>query len=348
MEEFEKIAEELALKDRHTEKTVLRILKHNDTMVIKGLVREADLVRKKYMGDDVHVRAIIEFSNYCEKDCLYCGIRKSNDKLGRYRMTTEEIFDVCAEIKECGYKTVVLQSGEDRFYRADDLAKLVRSVKEELKLAITLSVGELPRKELVKLRDAGADRYLLKFETSDKEQYGWLKPGSSYNTRMRCLSELRELGFQVGSGIMVGLPGQTEESIARDIMLFDDLGLDMVGIGPFIPHPETPLRNAAPTNLDFVLRVVALARMLTINAHIPATTALGTLAPDGRKKALGAGANIVMADVTPMRYRELYEIYPNRVSLGARPSESMKAVERLVSSAGRAVGKGYGHSHKLL
>lgn len=346
MDEMERIFNEIAENARLTRKTILRFLKHNDTLVIKGLMHEADSIRKKYMGSEVHIRAIIEFSNWCDKDCVYCGIRKSNKEIERYRLSIDEIYDTACELKECGYKTVILQSGEDGYYDTHDIAELVRRIKEDLNVAVTLSVGELPMRDLRKLRDAGADRYLLKFETSDKKLYQWLKPDGNFERRIRCLKDLKELGFQVGSGIMVGLPGQTQESLADDIMLFDELGLDMIGIGPFIPHPETPLKNTDAGNIDNILRVIALTRILTLNTHIPATTALGTISHEGRKRALMAGANVIMINATPLEYREKYEIYPNRTYMGVKPQESLKSVERMLSSIGRIVGKGYGHGAK--
>jgi biotin synthase len=311
------------------------------------LYREADRTRKEFMGDEVHIRGIIEFSNYCRRDCLYCGLRKSNDRLFRYRMNPEAIFQAAGEARRLDFRTVVLQSGEDPFYSAESLCVLVKRIKKEFNLAITLCVGERAFEEYRMLREAGADRYLLKFETSHPALFKRLKPDSSYEERFRCLEWLRELGYQVGSGNMVGLPGQTSESLAEDILLFKELDLDMIGIGPFIPDPNTPLAEAAAGDLDRTLKVVALTRLVTRNTHLPATTAVGTIHPLGRQKALQCGANVIMPNVTPKEFRRHYQIYPNKVCIDESPSNCRFCVEGMVTSLGRRVGSGFGHSLKL-
>ncbi|MEA3489885.1 MAG: [FeFe] hydrogenase H-cluster radical SAM maturase HydE [Candidatus Omnitrophota bacterium] len=319
------------------------LLKTGDKAEIERLFLEADNVRRMYAGDEVHLRGIINFSNYCEKNCLYCGLRKDNSLLRRYRMEPEEIFDAARTAGELGCRTVVLQSGEDRFYSAGDLCSLVRRVKEELDLAVTISIGELSFAEYEKLKKAGADRYFLKFETSDPALYKTLKPDGSYSRRFEALRRLGELGFQVGSGIMAGLPGQSPESIARDILLFDELGLGMVGNGPFIPHPRTPLKNAAEGGLLTSLKIVALTRLVTLNAHIPATTALGTVHTEGRRKAFQCGANVIMPDVTPGHYREHYQIYPRKTCMNDAPRDHVDRIRQMLESMGRVISKDHGH-----
>lgn len=313
---------------------------------ISRLYEEANRIRKEFMGDEVHIRGIIEFSNYCRRDCLYCGLRRSNDRLFRYRMNLEAIFQAARGARRLDFKTVVLQSGEDPFYSAKDLCALLKRIKKELNLAITLCVGERAFEEYRMFKEAGADRYLLKFETSHQALFKRLKPDSSYEERFRCLAWLKELGYQVGSGNMVGLPGQTSESLAEDILLFNQLDLDMIGIGPFIPDPNTPLAKSAAGDLDRTLKVVALTRMVTRNAHLPATTAVGTIHPIGRQKALQCGANVIMPNATPKEFRKHYQIYPNKICINESPSNCRFCVEGMVASLGRKIGSGFGDTLK--
>jgi biotin synthase len=326
---------------------IIACLKEKDPDRTRQLYREADGVRREIMGNEVHLRGIIEFSNYCEKDCIYCGLRKSNDRLFRYRMSLEEIFRTAEVAQRLKFKTVVLQSGEDPFYSVEDICLLVRRIKTNLHLAVTFCIGERTFEDYGRFKESGVDRYLLKFETSDPALFRRLKPGSSIEQRLRCLEWLRELGYQVGSGNMVGLPGQTPESLAEDILSFRNLDLDMIGIGPFIPHPNTPLKDARKEELDTVLKVVALTRLVTRNTHIPATTALGTLYAGGRQKALQCGANVIMPNATPKEYRRHYQIYPNKICIEESPHNCRHCIEHMVSSMGRTIGTHFGHSIKV-
>ncbi len=327
----------------YSKREITELLGTGDKGGIERLFRRADRARRRYVGDEVHLRGIIEFSNHCRRDCLYCGLRKDNTGLRRYRMDPAEIFDTARKAGELGCRTVVLQSGEDRSYPIEDLCSLVRRIREELDLAVTLSIGELCFREYEKLREAGADRYLLKFETSDPLLYRKLKPDGVFRKRFEALKMLRELGYQVGAGIMAGLPGQSPESMARDILLFARLGLDMVGNGPFIPHPRTPLKAAAGGDLLTALKVVALTRLVTLDANIPATTALEAVHPEGRREALQCGANVIMPDVTPRKYREHYSIYPGRTSLKLSSRDRVADIRRMLTSMGRPVSKDHGH-----
>jgi len=306
-----------------------------------GLFKAADIVRRRYCGDEVHLRGIVEFSNYCVRNCLYCGLRRGNDKLRRYRMGVDEVYEVAKRAAGAGLKTIVLQSGEDPYYTLSELCEMVERIKG-LDVAVTLSIGERSYQDYRALRLAGADRYLLKFETSDERLYALLKPDSSYANRFKCLEHLSSLGYQVGAGNMVGLPYQSLDSLADDILLFEELELDMVGIGPFIPHPDTPLGGFDCGKIVATLKVVALTRILTRNAHIPATTAVATVDPEGRRKALCCGANVVMPNVTPPVYASDYRIYPKR----ARWEDSVTKAKGLVCSLGRSVGRGYGDTLK--
>jgi len=325
---------------------IVALLKTRDTVRIEQLKRRADEVRKARVGDKVHLRGIIEFSNYCDKNCLYCGLRKDNARLKRYRITPDEIFDAAVIANELGYRTVVLQSGEDGEYPADALLGAITRIKKELDLAITLSLGELTFEEYRNLKDAGADRYLLRFETSDPDLYAKLKPDGDYDKRFECLAWLKGLGYQVGSGIMTGLEGQSAESIADDILLFNDFGLDMVGNGPFIPNPDTPLGSLAGGDLLTALKVTALTRLVTQNTHIPATTAIGTIHLEGRQKALACGANVVMPNVMPRQYREHYLIYPGKICIKEDPRACGACLRNMITGLGRNVAEDHGHGLK--
>lgn len=306
----------------------------------------ADRVRRAGVGDEIFLRGIIEFSNICVQDCLYCGLRRSNLRINRYRMTDAEILAAAGRIREEGIGTVVLQSGEDGCYTAERLCFLVEKIKADTGLAITLSVGERSREAYRAFRQAGADRYLLKFETTDQALYASLRPGRRLAERLRSLEDLAKLGYQVGTGNMVGLPGQTPEILADDLLLMQALDADMLGIGPFLPHPQTPLAAFAPGDLFMSLKMLALARLLTKNTNIPATTALSILDAQGRHRAMAeCGSNVVMPDFTPAAYRSLYEIYPGR----EKAQDLQQFLRQLygdIREAGRRVGKGSGGRQK--
>ena len=281
------------------------------------LFSAADKVRKEQVGDEIFLRGIIEFSNYCERNCLYCGLRKGNASLSRYRMSEDEILATAEQIKNTSVSTVVLQSGEDSFYSQDIVCRLIERLRKETDLIITLSIGERALNDYNAFQQAGANRYLLKHETASAELYKYLRPGCEWENRLQCLRWLKELGFETGTGNMVGLPGQTPEILADDLLVMKLLDADMLGIGPFIAHPDTPLAGIGHDDLELTLRVLALARLITRNTNIPATTALSTLHPQGRLLALQAGANVVMPDFTPDIYKTRYDIYPGRKDVGS-------------------------------
>ncbi len=280
------------------------------------LFAAADRVRYENVGDEIYLRGIIEFSNYCDRNCLYCGLRKGNSNLSRYRMTEDEILTTAKQIKNTGVPTVVLQSGEDSFYSQDIVCRLIKRIRNETDLIITLSIGERALNDYKAFQQAGANRYLLKHETASRDLYKYLRPGCEWENRLQCLRWLKELGFETGTGNMVGLPGQTPEILADDLLVMKLLDADMLGIGPFIAHPDTPLDGIGNDDLELTLRVLAIARLTTRNTNIPATTALATLHPQGRLLALQAGANVVMPDFTPDIYKTLYDIYPGRKDVG--------------------------------
>ncbi|MDF2840092.1 MAG: hydE [Clostridia bacterium] len=311
------------------------------------IFQTADAVRKKEVGDQVHLRGLIEFSNYCKKNCEYCGIRGKNKNIERYRLNKEEILQTALRAESLGYRSVVMQSGEDPYFTAEVLADIISTIKAHTDLAITMSAGEFTYEEYKTIKEAGADRYLLRFETSSEELYKKLHPDSEFSQRMECLHMLSDLGYQVGSGFMVGLPGETPEILADNLLLLQKLDLDMAGIGPFLPNSDTNLAGAAGGTLINSLKAVALARLLLRNAHIPATTAMGSLDPKGREKALQSGANVVMPNVTPEEFREMYQLYPNKICLRDDPAHCRKCITGKIQGLGRTVSNEHGHSLKI-
>ena len=283
------------------------------------LYAAADRVRQKYVGDEVHLRGLIEFSNICRQNCFYCGIRRDNTNVRRYRLAPDEIVTLAQNAKKYGYKTVVLQSGEDSFYTVDILQHIITCIKK-LDLAITLSIGEKTFEEYKAYKKAGADRYLLRIETTDEQLYQALHPGMSLANRKRCLDDLRELNFEVGTGCLVGLPGQTCKALADDLLFFKQLNADMIGLGPFIPHPDTPLSHEQGGTFNLSIKMMALTRLLMPDINIPATTAMETLHPRGRMIALQSGANVAMPNVTEGEYRRLYALYPGKICVDDTPA----------------------------
>lgn len=330
---------------------ILGWLREGDEALLASLWAEADATRRRAVGDAVHLRGLVEVSSHCVRSCSYCGLRSARDGLPRYRLTVDEVLDCAREAARRGYGTVVLQAGEDPGLTAALVETMVRRIKAETGLAVTLSLGEREEDELARWRTAGADRYLLRFETSNRELYARIhpaRPGRAAVDRVALLRRLRGLGYETGSGVMVGIPGQTWDDLADDLLLMRELDLDMIGIGPWLAHPETPLGSApasagadqVPADELTTLKAVALARLLCPGANIPSTTALATLdRAQGRELGLGRGANVVMPNLTPPRYRELYEIYPGKAC--ANETAEACLAER-ITSLGRSVGTGRG------
>lgn len=277
-----------------------------------GLFAQARDMRQRACGKDVYLRGIVEFSNHCRMTCHYCGLRAANEKLQRYRLTQQEILQAASRATELGLGTVVLQSGEDLSYDAHTVGGIVSEIKQRLGLAVTLSLGERPFDELALWRDCGADRYLLKFETGNAGLHARLRPGRTLEQRLACLRELQELGYEAGSGIIVGLPGQTPDDLAEALLLLQGLDLDMLSAGPFLPHPDTPLGRAPAGSVPLSLRVMALLRLLSPGSNIPATSALEVARPEGRLLGLQAGANVIMPTITPKHVCAGYAIYPGK------------------------------------
>ena len=326
-----------------TQSELLQLLQ--DQHINDALFAAADRVRQKYVGPEVHLRALIEFTNICCNNCLYCGLQSQNRAITRYRMAPQEIFALAQKAVQYGYKTVVLQGGEDPFFTADILVPLLRQIKG-LGLAVTLSIGERPRSDYQRFKEAGADRYLLRIETTDPALYEKYHPGMSLANRLRCLQDLKELGYETGTGVLVGLPEQTELSLARDILFFKQLGADMIGLGPFIPNPDTPLRDAPVPRLTPALKVMALARLLLPDINIPATTSMETLEAQGRFKALQSGANVIMPNITGEEERKNYALYPGKNASMPFAKDARRQLEAQLKAAGRPVSAGYGWHHK--
>ena len=319
-----------------TKEKIIAILKDNTQN--EWLFSLADEIRKENVGDEVHLRGLIEFSNICKRTCKYCGLRCENKEIDRYRIQPDDIIKYSQKAVEMGYKTIVLQSGEDEYYSCDVMCEIIKGIKN-LDVALTLSIGERSFDDYKAFKDAGADRYLLRIETTDKDLYKQMHPYMDFDNRIRCLKDLKTLGYEVGTGCLVGLPNQTVESLADDILFFNEIGADMVGIGPFIPHPNTPLKDFKTGDFTLALKVMALTRIIMKDINIPATTAMETLNPNGRIIALQSGANVVMPNVTTREYRAKYEIYPGKICVNEEPSQCRHCIEAKIKSIGRIISK---------
>ncbi|MDD3172410.1 MAG: [FeFe] hydrogenase H-cluster radical SAM maturase HydE [Herbinix sp.] len=303
----------------------------------KEFLRErAQLTAKKQFDNKIYTRGLIEFTNYCKNDCYYCGIRKSNLLAERYRLTNEEIIACCKEGYELGFHTFVLQGGEDGSYSDDDIITIIKMIKKDYPdCAITLSIGEKSYDSYQRFHEAGADRYLLRHETANEEHYNKLHPKTlSLPNRKRCLKELKEIGYQVGAGFMVGSPYQTLENIAEDLIFIKELSPEMIGIGPFIPHHQTPFAKQSRGTLEQTLVIISILRLMMPNALIPATTALGTIDPNGREMGILHGANVVMPNLSPTSVRKKYELYDNKICTGDEAAECRCCLERRMKKIG--------------
>jgi len=317
-----------------------------DNCTIEELSVKANEICLKNYGNKVFLRGLIEFSNYCDKDCLYCGIRNSNGNVKRYRLTEDEIINAVTEGFKSGLKTFVLQSGEDEYFTIDKLAKIIEQIKTNTdgQAALTLSVGIKTKKEFNELKKAGADRYLLRFETSDEKLHSYLRNGISLKRRLQALTDLKDLDFEVGSGFMVGLPDETDNIRLNNLMLSQEFGFDMVGIGPFIPHQETPLKDAKQEPLELTIKMVSLLRMVLPFSNIPATTAAGSLSPEGREKMLSAGANVLMPNITPVGYKKDYLLYPGKICLDEDGFQCISCLDKRIKIVNKEISFGRGDS----
>ena len=340
-----------------TRAEILRWLRESNENKLAELWQRADATRQQRVGDAIHLRALVEISNHCIRKCSYCGLHADHQNLTRYRMNADEILACAHEAVEFGYGTIVMQSGEDYGLTKTFISDVIRRIKSETPLAITLSLGERMNNELIEWRKAGADRYLLRFETSNSQLYEAIHPSlpNRQSDRFAILRFLQQLGYETGSGIMVGIPGQSFDTLADDIVAFGELDLDMIGIGPYISHPDTPLatRNDITMSLDdqeqvpnselMTYKAVALARLVCPHANIPSTTALATINREtGRELGLARGANVVMLNLTPVQYRQLYEIYPAKTCLTESAEVYRQRLLKSIEAMGRHFGVGPG------
>ncbi|MCL2044281.1 MAG: [FeFe] hydrogenase H-cluster radical SAM maturase HydE [Treponema sp.] len=309
------------------------------------LFQRADEVRREHYGTDVYLRGLIEFSNYCKNNCYYCGIRAENHRLERYRFGRDEILSCCRQGYELGFRTFVLQSGEDNYFSENVITEIVTAIKKEFTdCAVTLSIGEKSFDTYQTWFDAGADRYLLRHETANEDHYRKLHPENmSLENRKNCLWNLKKIGYQVGSGFLVGSPYQTTDNLIEDVRFLQELQPDMIGIGPFISHQNTPFKDFYNGDFSACLRLIAILRLMFPFALIPATTALGTINSEGRELGLQAGANIVMPNLSPVKYRKQYQLYDNKICTGEEAAECRMCLEKKVLSAGYAIVTTIGH-----
>lgn len=322
------------------------LLRCEDPDILQHLTNRADMVRREHYGTDVYIRGLIEFTNYCRNNCYYCGIRRDNKEALRYRLTSQEILECCEEGYRLGFRTFVLQGGEDGFFTRDKVCQIVSSIKNKYAdCAVTLSIGEWDRESYQAFYDAGADRYLLRHETACLEHYSKLHPEDmSLNVRKECLFTLKDIGYQVGSGFMVGSPYQTIDNLVEDIFFLAELKPHMIGIGPFITHKDTPFADMNSGSLDMTLKLISILRLSHPRALIPATTALGSIHPKGRELGLKAGANVVMPNLSPAGVKDKYMIYDGKLNSGAEAAQGLEELKKSVIDIGYNIVTNIGHS----
>lgn len=325
-----------------THEELVQLLSFPDEQ-IPQLMAAADTVRQNTVGNAVHLRGIIEFSSYCKQHCAYCGLRADNREIERYRLSPEIILETAQDAVDTGYHTLVLQCGEDMKIAPETIAELTAEIKQ-MGAAVTLSCGERSYEVYQLWRKAGADRYLIKHETADPALYKSIRPGHTLYERLQCQHWLKELGYQLGSGCMIGLPGQTVDILARDLELMKEMEVEMCGMGPFIPHAQTPLHFGNTGSISMTLKMMAVARIYMPWMMLPATTALVSLHPEGRELALRAGANVIMPNVSPETTRSLYQIYPGKLNHRDSMTDYYNKITALVEAEGRTVGTDLGHS----
>ena len=322
-----------------SEDEFVTLLENRTPELAEDLFARARKRREERYGKDVYIRGLIEFTNYCKNNCLYCGIRCGNTNAQRYRLTKEEILDCCREGYDLGYRTFVLQGGEDPWYDPDRIEDVVRAIREGFPdCAITLSVGEHPKEVYARWKAAGADRYLLRHETADADHYASLHPKNlTLENRMGCLRDLKDLGYQVGCGFMVGSPGQTSAHIAKDLVFLHRFQPEMVGIGPFIPHCDTPLGGEPAGTVELTVFLLGVIRLMLPDVLLPATTALATIHPEGRELGIRAGANVCMPNLSPRAVREKYMLYNNKISTGEEAAQSRDALAKRIEAIGYTI-----------
>ena len=343
------IIDKLYKNNDATREELLYLLDNLDEESKKYLIEKSHLTRMASYGDKVYMRGLIEFTNYCVKNCEYCGIRAKNSNADRYRLTVDEILE-CADIGDrLGYKTYVLQGGEDPYFTDEIMVEIISKIKERYpKNAITLSLGERSYESYEKMFKAGADRYLLRHETASKDLYERLHPDSSFENRRKCLQDLRKIGYQIGAGFMVGLPGQSNSDLVNDLLYVKKLTPDMCGIGPFIPHKDTSLKDEKGGTLEDTITILAITRLLLPDVLLPATTALGSINPVGRELGIKAGGNVVMPNLSPTSVREKYSLYNGKICTGDEAAECRMCIEGRINRAGFKIEVSRGDNIKWL
>ncbi|MCI7343632.1 MAG: [FeFe] hydrogenase H-cluster radical SAM maturase HydE [Fusobacterium necrophorum] len=337
--------DELYEKNDLEEEKLLYILDHIQEQEIAYLQKKALQTKEKYYGKKIYLRALIEFTNYCRRECRYCGINRYNQKVERYRLSEEEILRTCEKAKGLGFHTFVLQGGEDVYFQDELLVTLVKKIKKKYPdFALTLSVGERSRKSYRLLKEAGVDRFLLRHETIVPEIYKKLHPQSELQTRIECLEHLKDLGYQIGAGFMVGLPAYENRDYVKDLLFLKRLSPHMTGIGPFIPHHDTELGNEKAGSVEKTIIILALVRLLLPKVLLPATTALGTVSEDGRLRGFASGANVVMPNITPVEFREKYTLYNGKKNTGEEAAEGLRQTCDMIEKNGYEVDMGRGDS----
>ena len=336
MTDIKSILNKLYESHELTREEIITLLENRNSEIQADLALHASEAAREHYGNKVFVRGLIEFTNYCKNDCYYCGIRCGNKNADRYRLTKEEIVGCASYGYDLGFRTIVLQGGEDAYYKDDMIVDIIKSIKKDHPdVAVTLSIGEKSYESYKAFFDAGADRYLLRHETADFDHYAKLHPENlSPENRQQCLYNLKEIGFQTGAGFMVGSPYQTNENIADDLLFLKKLDPAMIGIGPFIPHQDTVFKDMKAGGLDETLYLLSIIRLLIPTVLLPATTALGTINPRGRELGILAGANVVMPNLSPVGVRKKYALYDNKICTGEEAAECMNCLKRRIGSIG--------------
>lgn len=335
-ERVKELIERLVTKHSIAQNEYQYLIENRSDEAVKLLAEYAVKTRREIYGNTVFVRGLIEIGNFCKNDCLYCGISRSNRNCARYRLTEEQILECADEGYSLGFRTFVLQGGEDAYFSDEVMCGIIRNIKTaHPDCAVTLSLGERSRDSYAALREAGADRYLLRHETANKAHYERLHPPEmSFDNRMRCLDDLRALGYRVGCGFMVGSPFQTARELAEDLKFIENFKPDMCGIGPFIPHHDTPFKDEPPGTLELTCFLLSIIRLIYPPVLLPATTALGTIAPDGRERGILSGANVVMPNLSPVSVRKKYELYDNKICAGEESAQCRSSLEQRMNSIG--------------
>lgn len=327
------------------EEALTYILDHIEEKDIPYLQQKALQTKEKFYGKKIYLRALIEFTNFCKRECQYCGINAYNQKVERYRLSKEEILETCEEGKRLGFHTFVLQGGEDSYFADEVLLDLVQTIKERYpEFALTLSVGERSYESYKTLKEGGVDRFLLRHETINPEVYQKLHPRSRLESRIECLQNLKQLGYQAGAGFMVGLPGYQNKDYAKELRFLKDFQPHMVGIGPFIPHQDTAMRNESSGSVEKTIVILALVRLLLPKVLLPATTALGTVSEDGRLRGFASGANVIMPNLTPVRFRDKYSLYNGKKNIGEEAAEGLRKSKKMMEDNGYEADMGRGDS----